>query len=60
MSTKELPRSLNHTRIGAMTSLLILFFGALSVLPTVLPHDAIGIVVAFVVGLIITPIIASP
>lgn len=60
MSTKELQGSLSSTRIAAMTTLLILFFGALSVLAKVLPHDAVGIGAAFVVGLILTPIIASP
>ena len=60
MSTKQRQRSLSRTRIAAMTSLLILFFGAMSVLVRVLPHNAIGVVAAFVVGLMLTPIIASP
>jgi hypothetical protein len=60
MSTQEQPRSLSRTRIAATTSLLILLFGALSVLAKVLPYHAISIVVAFVAGLILTPIIASP
>jgi len=60
MSIKQLQRSLSRTRIAATTSLLILFFGGMSVWVRVLPRDAIGAVAAFVVGLIITPIIASP
>ncbi len=60
MSTRQLQRSLSHTRIAAMTSLLILFFGGMSVLVRVLPHDAIGAFAALVIGLILTPIIASP
>lgn len=55
MSAKQLRRSLSRTRIAAMTSLLIIFFGATSVLVGVFPHDSIGAVVAFVVGLILTP-----
>jgi hypothetical protein len=60
MSTNQPQRYLSRVRIAAMTSLLILFFGAMSGLVRVLPHDAIGAVVAFVLGLIVTPIIASP
>src|SRR5258708_19556065 len=59
MKTK-LQHYISPIRIAAMTSLLILFFGALSALVRVLPHDGIGAVSAFVAGLIVTPIIASP
>lgn len=60
MSTQQLQCPLSRTRIAAMTSLLILFSGAMPICVRLLPHDAIGAVAAFVVGLIITPIIASP
>jgi hypothetical protein len=56
----EPQRSVNLTRIAATISLLILFFGATSALVRVLPHDAIATVLAFVAGLFVTPIIASP
>lgn len=60
MSTKEVQGLLSRTRIAAATSLLILFFGAISVLVGVLSHGPISVVAALVVGLILTPIIASP
>jgi len=60
MSNDQPQRSLSHSRIAVMTSLLILFFGTVSVFVRVLPHDVIGAIAAFLWGLIVTPIIASP
>ncbi|HKZ80836.1 MAG TPA: hypothetical protein VJ124_21365 [Pyrinomonadaceae bacterium] len=53
-------RSLSHARIAATTSLLIVFFGTISVLVRALSHDAFGAATGFLTGLIVTPIIASP
>jgi len=60
MSAREAHGVLSRTRIAAATTLLILLFAVITVLVRVLPHDSIGVVVALVVGLILTPIIASP
>lgn len=51
---------LGRDRIAAATALLILVFAAVSILVRTLALDSIGVVVAFVLGLILTPIIASP
>jgi hypothetical protein len=58
MNTKQ--SSLNHTRIATMTLLLISFFSTVSLFARVAPHNVIGSVAAFVAGVLVTPIIASP
>lgn len=60
MSTEQPQSSLSPMRIAAMTSLFVLFFGATSISVKVLPHRVIGTAAAFVAGLMVTPIIASP
>lgn len=60
MSTRQLQYSLSHTRVAAMTSLLIIFSGVMSVLARELAHDTISTTAAVIAGLTVTPIIASP
>jgi sterol desaturase/sphingolipid hydroxylase (fatty acid hydroxylase superfamily) len=60
MKTRQVRRSLNHARIAAMSLLLISFYGAVLFLTRVLPENIFGTATAFVAGLIVTPIIASP
>jgi hypothetical protein len=60
MSTRQFRGVLSRNRIVAATSLLILVFAAISVLVRTLPDDLIGVVLALVMGLILTPIVASP
>lgn len=60
MNLRQAQRTLNYTRIAAMMLLLISLFSSVSIVARVLPHNLIGFFTAFVAGLIITPIIASP
>ena len=60
MNTRKVGGYLSRSRIAAATSLLVLVFAAMSVLVRTLLNDSIGVVIAFVVGFVLTPIAASP
>lgn len=60
MTSKQFQNSFSYTRSLIIAILLLLFFCVISILAGIVPKHIYGIFAAFVLGLIITPIMASP
>lgn len=60
MSTERLQRPLNVARVAVASALLLLTFAAVCVAAGRLPLNVAGASLAFVLGLLVTPVIASP
>ena len=56
-SLKRLPR---RARFVLGLTLLLLFFAATTLVVSVLPQSSAGIIVLFILGVVITPLLASP